>query len=242
MEAFHRSFEGGLHVDAGFRKEPVERLPEDLHVRPPDELPERPVAPPDPAARIGQEEHVVDAVDRPLPLLLGRRDQAVDAGEFVVLLPEFRELPGDALRGPRHADGDFVPVEEPLDVPKVPLFLLAREPGGPDRSRYAWRKNLTSPRKIPRGIPSRRRLRASTTPNAESPSSRPTSSAVSEGGEGSERNAWSREPDSPRSVARHASGVPGRNRKYPFASARERTCPSRRSSFRTMRSVNSVTP
>jgi hypothetical protein len=81
------------------------------------------------------------------------------------------------------------------------------------RSRYAWRKNLTSPRKIPRGIPSRRRLRASATPNAESPSLRPTSPGVSEGGEGSARNAWSREPDSPRSVAAHSSGGPGTKRR-----------------------------
>ena len=153
VEAFHRSFEGGLHVDAGFRKEPVERLPEDLRVRPPDELPERPVAPPDPAVRIGQEEHVVDAVDRPLPLLLGRRDQAVDAGELVVLLPEFREPPGDALRGPRHADGDFVPVEEPLDVPKVPLFLLPREPGGPDQVEVRLAEKFDEPEEDPERHP-----------------------------------------------------------------------------------------
>jgi hypothetical protein len=86
VEAFHRFPEGEPGVDAGFRKKPVERLPEDLRVRPPDEFPERPVASPDPAVRIGQEEHVGDAIDRAFPLLLARRHHPVRAGKFVVLL------------------------------------------------------------------------------------------------------------------------------------------------------------
>jgi len=157
-----------------------------------------------------------------------------------MLLLQIRDLPRDGLRVPRYADGDFVPVEEPLDVPKVPLFLLPREPGGPDKVEVRLAEKFDEPEKDPERHPLAAALaRFNDAERAESVvAAHVVDGERGGGGVGAERLEQGTGQPAKRPPPR--LGVPGRTAGIRSLRRERRTWPSRRSSFRTMRSVGSV--